>query len=183
MFKGWFGRVCKGEKAGCSINFWTDHDLSIQEYYMINIIRTDSNNPDFRSLVKQLDAYLAEKDGDEHSFYDQYNKVDMIKWVVVAYENNVPAGCGAIKEFSDASVEVKRMYTLPELRGKGIASLILKELENWAAELGYGSTILETGKRQTEAVELYTRRGYTTIPNYGQYAGVDNSVCFEKNLL
>src|SRR5688500_1528507 len=152
-------------------------------HIMISLTRTDSTNEDFRDLVKQLDAYLAVQDGDEHSFYDQYNKVDRIKWVVMAYENGIPAGCGAIKEFSDTSVEVKRMYTLPELRGKGIASLILKELETWAAELGYQSTILETGKRQPEAIELYTRRGYGSIPNYGQYIGMDNSVCFEKTLI
>lgn len=150
---------------------------------MIKILRTDSNNQDFRGLVKQLDAYLAIQDGEEHSFYDQYNKVDALKYVVVAYDENIPVGCGAFKEFSPSSVEVKRMYTLPELRGKGIASLILKELENWATELGYASTILETGKRQPEAIELYTRRGYISVPNYGQYIGMDNSVCFEKKLV
>jgi putative acetyltransferase len=150
---------------------------------MIRIFRTDSSNTDFRNLVKQLDLYLAEKDGDEHSFYDQYNKVDMIKWVVLALDNEIPVGCGAIKEFSDTSVEVKRMFTLPQSRGKGVGSVILNELEKWAGELGYDFTILETGKRQSEAIELYTRRGYTRIPNYGQYIGMSNSVCFCKKII
>jgi putative acetyltransferase len=149
---------------------------------MIKIFRTNSTNKDFIQLVKQLDLYLAEKDGDEHSFYDQYNKVDQLKQVVVVYENELAVGCGAMKAFSEMAVEIKRMYTLPECRGKGIASLILQELENWAVELGYSESILETGKRQPEAIELYQRRGYGLIPNYGQYAGMENSVCFEKKL-
>jgi putative acetyltransferase len=149
---------------------------------MIKILRTNSTNQDFIQLVKQLDLYLAEKDGDEHSFFDQYNKVDQLKQVVMVYENEVAVGCGAMKSFSEMAVEIKRMYTLPECRGKGIASLILQELENWAVELGYLECILETGKRQPEAIELYQRRGYGLTPNYGQYAGMENSVCFEKKL-
>jgi len=74
------------------------------------------------------------------------------------------------------------MYTLPDSRGKGVASLILAELERWAAELSYGKCVLETGKRQPEAIGLYKKRGYQLIPNYGQYTGVENSVCFEKVL-
>ena len=58
--------------------------------------------------------------------------------------------------------------------------MILTELEAWAAELSYSKCILETGKRQPEAIALYLKQGYVNIPNYGQYAGVDNSVCFEK---
>lgn len=149
---------------------------------MINIIRTDSENPDFIRLVKELDADLAKRDGNEHAFYSQFNKVDMIRHVVIAYDNKEPAGCGAIKEFSPETVEVKRMFTLPEMRGKGIASRILNELENWASELRYDKCILETGKRQPEAISLYQRNGYKLIPNYGQYAGVENSVCFEKQI-
>lgn len=149
---------------------------------MIKIIRTDSANPDFIDLVKQLDAYLAEKDGRDHAFYDQYNKLNKIKHVVVAYENGEAVGCGAIKEYNANTMEVKRMFTLPECRGRGIASQVLNELENWATELGYEKCILETGKRQTQAVALYKKSGYKIIPNYGQYAAMDNSVCFEKEM-
>jgi putative acetyltransferase len=149
---------------------------------MIIIKRTDSDNNDFIELVKFLDADLAKRDGKEHSFYAQFNKIDKIKHVVVAYENDNPIGCGAIKEFSPTMVEVKRMYTSPECRGKGIATTILIELEKWAAELSYEKCILETGKRQSEAVALYKKNGYKLIPNYGQYAGIENSLCFEKEL-
>lgn len=149
---------------------------------MTELCRTNSDNPDFRELVALLDQYLAVMDGDEHAFYHQYNKVDMLKQVVVAYTDGKPSGCGAIKPFSETEMEVKRMYVSPEFRGKGIAKGILSELEKWAAELGYKTCILETGKRQTEAVNLYPNCGYQIIPNYGQYAGVENSVCMKKDL-
>jgi putative acetyltransferase len=149
---------------------------------MIGIVRTDSGNQDFIELVKHLDADLAERDGKEHSFYAQFNKIDKIKYVVVAYENGKPAGCGAIKAYAPKTMEIKRMYTTPGSRGKGIASRVLSELETWAAELSCEKCILETGKKQPEAIGLYTKNGYKLIPNYGQYAGIETSVCFEKSL-
>ena len=74
------------------------------------------------------------------------------------------------------------MFILSDSRGKGFASLILAELENWALELDFEKCILETGKMQPEAIALYRKNGYCKIPNYGQYTGVENSLCFEKNL-
>lgn len=149
---------------------------------MIKLIRTDSDNTDFIELVKLLDADLAKRDGSDHSFYSRFNKINKIKHAVVAYENEIPVACGAIKEFSPEAMEVKRMYTSPASRGKGIAGKILTELENWASELSYKKCVLETGKRQPEAIELYKKSGYNSIPNYGQYIGIDNSLCFEKEM-
>ena len=149
---------------------------------LMKTLRTTSKNPDFQKLVKQLDDYLAVMDGEEHGFYDQYNKIDMLKNCVVIFDNDEAVACGAIKELDTKSMEVKRMFTLPEKRGKGLASAILRELETWSKELGYEKTVLETGKKQVEAVALYNKCGYKIIPNYGQYIGVDNSICFEKIL-
>ena len=149
---------------------------------MIQLLRTNSEHPDFIALVKYLDAYLAVTDGDEHAFYNQYNKIDMIKHVVLAYENDVPIGCGAIKAFGEDAMEVKRMFVAEAGRNKGIATTLLKELESWAAELGFQRSVLETGKRQAEAIALYKKNGYRVTNNYGQYIGVANSVCFEKML-
>jgi GNAT superfamily N-acetyltransferase len=103
--------------------------------------------------------------------------------VVVAYENDAPVGCGALKEYELNAMEVKRMYVAPTSRGKGIATAVLTALESWAAELSYRKCVLETGKKQPEAIALYRRQGYQIIPNYGQYKDVENSVCFEKELL
>jgi putative acetyltransferase len=149
---------------------------------MLTLTRTTSDNPDFRSLVVLLDQDLKEKDGDDHAFYAQYNKVDAIKEVVVAYKDGVVAGCGAIKSYTETIAEVKRMFVHPDFRRQGIAKQVLTALEGWAMELNYSSTILETGMKQAEAIELYKNSGYTVIPNYGQYAGVENSVCMQKQL-
>ena len=149
---------------------------------MPTLLRTNSTNPDFIALVKELDADLAIRDGADHSFYDQFNKITNIKHTIVAYENKTPVGCGAIKEYAPDAMEVKRMYVPPALRGKGIASTVLAELEKWAKELNYRKCILETGKKQPEAIALYKKSGYCIIPNYGQYENVENSLCFEKNL-
>ncbi len=144
--------------------------------------RTDSTHKDFVSLVEKLDAYLKIVDGDDHGFYNQYNGLDTIKYVVLVYQNEVPVGCGAIKHFNEASVEVKRMFVEPKQRGSGIASIVLENLEVWAKELGYTSVVLETGKRQIEAVKFYQKSKYVSIENYGQYKGIENSICFEKQL-
>ena len=149
---------------------------------MVSCVRTNSENTDFQKLVKALDADLSIRDGADYSFYAQFNKIDMIKHAIVAYENEMPVGCGAIKEYAVDMAEVKRMYVPESSRGNGIASKVLAELEKWAKELGYTKCILETGKRQPEAIGLYTKNGYQIIPNFGQYEGVENSVCFEKIL-
>lgn len=149
---------------------------------MIKLIRTNSVNKDFIELVKYLDADLEIRDGEEHPFYNQFNKVDNIKHVVVVYENEQSIGCGAIKEYQEDTMEIKRMYVSPEGRRKGIATKILIELEHWAKELSYAKCILETGVNQPEAIELYNKNGYKITVNYGQYKNVANSVCFEKIL-
>ena len=149
---------------------------------MIRLIRTDSDSDDFIELVKLLDAELAILDGDEHAFYAQLNKTDKIKHVIVAYENDKPISCGAIREYSPTIMEVKRMYTKPGSRSKGIATKILNELEKWASELSYQKCILETGKRQPDAIWLYQKNGYKAILNYGKYVEMENSVCFEKKI-
>ncbi|MDO8951170.1 MAG: GNAT family N-acetyltransferase [Draconibacterium sp.] len=149
---------------------------------MIRIHRTNSENGDFIQLVARLDNLLAEMDGREHNFYDQFNKIDNIKHVVLAYYGNLPVACGAIKEFDKETMEVKRMFTLDSHREKGFATLVLIELEKWAFEMGYSRCILETGKRLPDAVRLYQKSGYNQIPNYGQYIEMENSICFEKKL-
>jgi len=149
---------------------------------MTTLKRTDSADEDFIFLIRKLDADLAIRDGQDHLFYARFNKVDKIKHTIVTYDNKLPAGCGAMKEFDGDTMEVKRMYTAPEFRGKGIASSVLAELEHWAKELSYTRCVLETGKRQPEAIAFYKKNGYEVIPNYGQYVGIDNSVCFEKIL-
>jgi GNAT superfamily N-acetyltransferase len=149
---------------------------------MTNLVRTNSDNSDFRELVALLDADLAIRDGDEHSFYAQFNRVDKIRYVVVAFEDSEAVGCGAIKEYAEGVAEIKRMFVRPQNRGRGIAGQILTELETWAKELNYSECILETGIKQPEAIRLYQKSGYEKIPSYGQYLNVENSVCMKKSI-
>tara|TARA_B110000091_G_scaffold208961_1_gene249404 strand:- start:3943 stop:4407 length:465 start_codon:yes stop_codon:yes gene_type:complete len=154
----------------------------------MKIQRTNSENKDFISLIKDLDAYLKITDEDEHDFYNQYNNIDVLSEVVVIYQDiktsskPLAIGCAAMKKFNDTTIEVKRMYLSPEKRGTGIAQKIIQELELWAKELKYKKCILETGRRQLEAVSFYHKCNYKVIENYGQYKGMENSICFEKEL-
>ncbi len=147
---------------------------------MIRLIRTTSDHPDFGQLVAELDAYLRILDGDDHEFYAQFNKSNLLKNALICYENEVAVGIGAYKEFDTETAEIKRMYTLPEYRGKGIAKAILTELELWAKEENYKFAILETGHLQKDAIGLYQKLGYEITENFGQYIGVENSVCMKK---
>lgn len=149
---------------------------------MISVYRATSTDPAFIKLVALLDKELAIMDGDEHSFYNQFNQIHNLNHVIVLKERGRAIACGAIKVLTEEAMEVKRMFVLKERRGQGFAGLVLEELEKWMLELGFIYSRLETGKRQPEAIALYKKKGYSSIHNYGQYAEVPNSLCFEKKL-
>jgi putative acetyltransferase len=148
----------------------------------INLLRTDSDNADFRALIALLDADLRIRDGAEHAFYAQFNKIDKIRHAVVAYRDEKAVGCGAFREYEPGVAEIKRMYVSEQMRGRGIAGMILAELESWAKELDFSECILETGVKQPEAIGLYKKHGYQVMPSYGQYLNVENSVCLRKSV-
>ena len=146
----------------------------------IRLVSADSGNEDFLTLVNLLDVDLAIRDGDDHEFYQQFNGLQALKNAVVAYYNDIAIGCGAFKEFDACSADINRLYTKWETRGKGLATIALKELEAWTKENNYTSSILETGFKQPEAIALYKKNGRSLIPNYDQYEDVQTSVCFKK---
>ena len=148
----------------------------------VKLLKTNSQNSDFQLLVNQLDHYLSGVNGDADDFFKQFNQIDLLNHVIIIYENEVPIGCGAIKKIDDNSMEIKRMYVLPEKRGQGVASKILSSLEVWTKELGFSKCVLETNKTMLDAVALYQKAGYQIIPNYGQYIEVETSICFAKSL-
>ena len=156
--------------------------MNLSNNVEIKILRTDPGNKDFLDLTMKLDSILQESDGEEHEFFAQFNKSADLDKAVIIYINDDPAACGAIKKYSGKAAEIKRMYVQPEYRRKGIAGKILDELEKWSSELNYTECILETGKDLSAAVNLYKESGYEVIPNYGQYAGKERSVCFRKVL-
>jgi GNAT superfamily N-acetyltransferase len=101
---------------------------------------------------------------------------------LVAYLDGRPVGCGAIRRLDEERAEVKRMYVEPSARGQGIGQAILGELEAEARRLGVGRLVLETGDRQAEALRLYARAGFTSIPAFGEYVGSPVSVCLAKDV-
>ena len=147
---------------------------------MKRIIRTDNNNLDFQALITELDAYLKITDGEDHEFYNQFNSLKKINNVVVAFQNEQAIGCGAFRKFDANTVEIKRMYVKVTYRGFGVANTVLSSLEEWASEEGFTKCVLETGNRQIDAIKFYKKSGYRSIPNYGQYAQMEDSNCFEK---
>lgn len=146
----------------------------------MKLIRTNAKNEDFLKLIDILNIEQAKRNGDKNEFYMQFNHLDEIHHVLVAYNGEKPVGCGALRKYNETSMEVKRMFTLMEERGKGIAKAILEELEKWTVELGHKSCILETGTMNPEAIQLYKKCNYKQIPNFGQYANDEDSLCFEK---
>lgn len=146
----------------------------------MKLVQTNSDNPGFKKLSALFDEYLVDIDGDERDFFAFYNNVQL-DTVLMVYEDDVAVGCGAFKKFDENTAEIKRMFVHPNHRNKGIAKIVLQELETWADSLGFTSYILETSPKLTSALALYEKTGYKLIPNYGQYVGVENSICMKKD--
>lgn len=161
--------------------FW-DPKIELSKALALETKRVNSSDSDFRALVKKLDEDLAIRDGEDHRFYAQFNGIENLNNAIVTVLEEKAIGCGAFKVLDENTVEIKRMYTDEAHRGKGIASLVLKELEVWAKQLGYKKCVLETGKMQPEAIALYKKQGYKKVANYGPYINVEDSICFQKTL-
>lgn len=101
---------------------------------------------------------------------------------LVGWEDGVPLACGGIARYDEATAEIRRMYVVPEARGRGLPRRVLSALADEARALGYSVVRLETGKLQTEAIGLYAAAGFLPIPRYGPFTNDPKSVCFEKRL-
>jgi putative acetyltransferase len=150
---------------------------------MMKTVRMDSDSKDFRSLVKMLDEELYQTYGIIQKQYDRLNLIENLDTVVVGYIDGIPAGCGCFKKYDSDRIEIKRMFVKLEARGTGIAAMILSELEKWAKEKGYTSSVLETGIKQLAAMKFYEKLGYKKIQNYGAYIGNENSLCMGKQTI
>ena len=148
----------------------------------MKLVQTNQGSKDFQQLVALLDAELAIRDGDDHAFYHQFNGIESLDHVIIAYDKGQPVGCGAFKARNNQQVEIKRMFVLTAARKKGYASAILTTLETWAAKEGYSEAILETGKAQIEALSFYPKQGYTVIANFAPYVGLKFGL-FSKSLV
>ncbi|HEY5584190.1 MAG TPA: GNAT family N-acetyltransferase [Ruminiclostridium sp.] len=148
----------------------------------LKIIKTENKNADFIKLIKLLDEDLVERNGELQKQFDKHNKVDHINDVVIIYRDNFAVACGAFKEHDIDSVELKRIFVIREHRQRGLATLIVNELEESARIKGYKYALLETGIKQHEAINLYKNNGYDIIQNYEPYIGNIYSVCMRKTL-
>ena len=151
---------------------------------MIHLKRTSPDDPDFACLIALLDEDLWKRYAEAQQFFSTFNKMKLDAKVVVAYDEGEPAGCGCFRVTEDEhTVEMKRMYVMENRRGKGIATSILNELQDWAKQMGKQRAILETGNKQPEAISLYKKLGYQQIDRYEPYVNSEQSICMGKNLV
>lgn len=145
---------------------------------------TDGDNPDFAKLCDRLEASLDELVGNafQRCQYEQYNQRDSIHDVIIAYCKGEPVACGAFKRYDEDHAELKRIYTEPSYRNRGLGAELIRRLEAKAKIEGYKWCILETGKPLEAACHVYIKFGYKVIPNYGQYACMPNSICMERKI-
>jgi GNAT superfamily N-acetyltransferase len=144
--------------------------------------RTNTVDVFFQTLTKLLDSELNARYGKLQSTYDKHNVMAPIETALVGFDADVPIACGCFKNIDDATVEMKRMFVVPQYRRRGFSSQLLHELEQWACALGYSIARLETGKSQPEAIALYQKQGYEVVENFEPYVGMSNSVCMHKEL-
>jgi GNAT superfamily N-acetyltransferase len=134
-------------------------------------------------LIDQLDADIQQRyPGDPINGIDAAGFEAAGGYFVMAYNDGQPIGCGAFRPYDPQTVEIKRMFVSPAVRGQGVARSILKALETEARTRGYTRAILETGFKNYEAIAAYQACGYESIEVFGQYIGSPISVCFGKAL-
>ena len=146
----------------------------------VRIVKTTSENPDFVNLIAALDKSLWERYPELKSDYWGNNILEINPNVVILYLEDKAVACGCFKKYDKNTIEIKRMFVSPEVRGMGLAQTILRELEGWAHELGYSFSVLETLYKQKEAIALYQKTGYDIVDNYEPYVGLENSICMRK---
>ncbi len=101
---------------------------------------------------------------------------------LVLVVDGVASGCGGIRAYAPSAGEVKRMYLVPQVRGRGLGRVLLHGLEDAGRSLGLDRLVLETGDAQPEAVALYRSCGWEQIPSYGEWADSPRSLCFGVRL-
>lgn len=148
----------------------------------IKVSKTNSENKDFVALIAALDKSLWERYPELKANYWGNNVIELNPNVVIVYLDNKAVACGCFKEYDKNTIELKRMFVSPEVRGMGLAKKVIHELELWAGELGFSFSILETLYKQKEAISLYQKAGYSIVANYDPYVGLENSICMKKQI-
>ena len=126
-----------------------------------SLVTTPLGSPTARRLLENLDAELVSM-YPEHPYPPPFGDEEAsgVGSVLVVYDGRKATGCGAVRLIDDTTAEILRMYVLPADRGRGIGKLLLESLEAEAVGLGASKVIIETGNRQTNAIDLYQSHGY-----------------------
>jgi GNAT superfamily N-acetyltransferase len=141
-------------------------------------------DPVAQHLIERVQQeYVVRYGGRDAAVVDPAEFSPPLGLFLVAEVGGVPAGCGGWRAHADGAAEVKRMYVEPAFRRRGIAALVLAELERTAAAAGHHHLLLNSGDRQPEALALYARAGYTPVTGYGVYADEPGAVFLGKDLL
>jgi putative acetyltransferase len=149
----------------------------------VTIAAEPFDSDDAHRLIEALDAHLASRYTPEQRFGPNLKPAQLAPGLgtfVVARLEGRAVACGAVRLLDPATVEVKRMFVEPEMRGRGVAKLVLAHLESAGRELGAQRAVLETGIYQDEAIGLYRAAGYAEVACWGEYTTSPTSVCYEK---
>ncbi len=156
----------------------------------LRIEQVGYGHPDATQLIDQVQAAYATLYGTpDEGAIDQLMFEPPHGSFYVGYLGDVPIATGAWRRLdveafgTSATAEIKRMYVVPEARGRGYARRILDHLEATAGAGGAEAMILETGLRQPEAIALYESAGYTPIPAFGHYRDSPICRCFGRLLV
>ncbi len=153
---------------------------------MISVRREELSSPAAAALINALNAELAQmypEQGATHFRLDPQEIADGAGAFLVAYRDGVAVGCGAVRRLDSQTAKLKRMYVVPSARGEGISKIVLDALHEEARKLGVERLLLETGIRQTAALNLYRRSGFREIEPFGEYLqSPATSVCMAKVL-
>jgi GNAT superfamily N-acetyltransferase len=147
--------------------------------------REELSAPIVERLISALNAELEARYPEEGANFFRLDPEEVAEGrgaFLVAYLDDKPIGCGAVRMTEPGVAEIKRMYVDPSLRGRRIGRQIVLALEAQAVQLGAKRIVLETGPRQPDAIAMYARAGFSEIPLYGEYIGSLFSVCMAKDL-
>lgn len=150
---------------------------------MIEITLERPDSDDARTLIEELEDYLIPLSPPEsrHGYSIEKLLNEQVPFFVIRY-NGTPVGCGGVKLFGTDYGEIKRMYVRPQFRGFGFAKLMLNHLADYARSHGVAILRLETGIAQRDAIALYERSGFRSIPPFGEYKPDPLSRFYEKQL-
>ena len=147
----------------------------------ISLERPDSD--DAKALIEELEAYLIPLSPAEsrHGYSIEKLINEQVPFFVVR-DNGTPVACGGVKLFGTDYGEIKRMYVRPQFRGLGFGKLMLNHLAEYARNHGVAKLRLETGIAQRDAIALYERSGFRSIPPFGDYKPDPLSRFYEKQI-